>query len=137
MKELKLRVWDKTNEKFYHLSWPQVKLFNCNHMLDGKKYGGCEVRFDNLNSSNIPEVSEFPFDQRNYTIQLGSGVVDKFGKEIYDGDAVSYHGRVGFAKFFASMFIVEWPDQTDDTLAHMTILDMEVVGHTNTGEKTK
>jgi hypothetical protein len=65
----------------------------------------------------------------NYVIHQFTGAHDKTGEEIWEGDIVTYKGRQGTVEFFACSFVVNWGDQTDDDLAHLTTFALQVVGN--------
>ena len=125
--ELKLRVWDKANNIFHYTDpiVTRVEIQNGNRRTDGKIMALLQIILKNQFAT---QVDELPINQDNYIIQLGSGCKDKHGKEIYDGDALKYHGRIGFVEFFAGAFRCNWEDQSDDEIGTMVISEMEVVG---------
>ncbi len=113
-RQIKFRIWDENKKEFVKELFYDVMpkfMINLEYELDW-----IDDSFD----------GEFP---SRYIIQQYTGGNDKNGKEIYEGDIIKYQGKVGIIEFFATMFICDWRDQTDDELAYMTIGDIEVVGN--------
>ena len=65
----------------------------------------------------------------NFVNQQMTEVPDKHGAVIWEGDLIRRGNMVGVVGYFAGMFIVDWPDQSDDALGLMITLNMEVVGN--------
>jgi len=69
MREIKFRAWDKNNKKMYC-----VKKLHCNFINDD--YGMHQLKNDEFVSVNDVELMQY------------TGLKDKNGKEIYEGDIV-------------------------------------------------
>ena len=108
---LKFRVWDAEAEKFIYFPYHE----------------SMEISINSYNPVIKFKSSDKLFPWKD--IQQDTGVPDKFIHDIYEGDLISYRGEVGEVRMFAGMFLVDWPDQTDDTLGYMITSEMEIVGH--------
>jgi len=107
---IKFRVWDTVDEK--HTYSPNSHFLIT---LDG----------------NIKDGRGCPYDE-SYILQQYSGVKDKNGKEIYEGDLTlykPYREQAGTVEFHSGIFFVEWLDQTEDELGYMRTSDLEIVGN--------
>lgn len=61
--------------------------------------------------------------------ELGSGILDKNGREIFEGDTVKYKDKIGFVTFYRGVFNVE-SSQLYNTLNGCNLDGaLEVVGH--------
>jgi uncharacterized phage protein (TIGR01671 family) len=111
MKVTKFRIWNTKTNKWVHGPGEEPNLLGETILLGAFMPG---IGIMELNDCIVCQYS---------------GIGDKNGKEIYEGDILSYRGRNGFVEFFAGMFMVSWYDQTDDTLGLMTTDEVEVVGN--------
>lgn len=114
-REIKFRVWNLQDK-----CWDNpaiLEVWDESGKLEPYEY----IKSGTLNPLYIPK--------ENYIIQQYSGINDKNGNEIYEGDIIKYKNKIGKINFFAGMFLSNWDDQTDDELGYMEIDDVEVIGN--------
>ena len=125
MREIKFRIWDKENEVFHYTESIMTRVELTSGLTNGKLSAFPKIILSGQIAKNI---NSLPVMQDNYIIQQGTGVPDMNMKEIYEGDAIRYRGRIGIVRYSSGAFRCEWTDQTDDDIGTMTTADMEVVG---------
>ena len=120
MKELKFRICytAQNSEKSFIYSDNDRFLIG----LDGKIYENYGVNWKT-------PLWEVPFDSEARVEQY-TGIKDKNGKEIYEGDKLQYGEFYGVAQFYVGNFVCDWGDQTEEPLSYMRTAELEIVGNT-------
>lgn len=118
MRPIKFRVWDDCSKEFFY---QHAAMFL--RIEDGTPVW---YKFLEKPRNNVNVHCEWP---AHLVLQQYTGINDKNGFEIYEGDKIEYQGGVGTVEFFAGMFVCSWYDQTDTELGYMLTADMKIVGN--------
>lgn len=119
MRQIKFRVWNEKTKRWIHGPGKECNLFG--EMI---LFGG---------------FMRVPIGELNDCIALQyTGVNDKNGVEIYEGDLIKYGKMSGDVSFIAGMFVIDYPDQTDSgPIGFLLTKDLEVVGNIHEPPVTK
>ena len=91
-----------------------------------------DLFLDNLSETKFTTLNGFFNDlENNNSIEIlqYANIQDNTGKDIYEGDIISYDGRIGRVEFDACQFYVMWNDQTEDELGQLYLDRLNMVGN--------
>ena len=118
MREIKFRIWDIDERKFVV---NKIDRLGCG---DTKKCMSERVDFEN----NSVEINA---DER-YTFSEYTGLKDKYGDEIYEGDIVTFHNskyKVIFDNEGARFVLKDWFFEIGIPFKNNNNKEMEVIGN--------
>lgn len=111
-REIKFRVWDIKNKEMLKVQ-----------ELDFEPtfYGGkIAIRLDQYNDY---------FDTEDMILMQYTGIDDKNGKEIYEGDIVKYENMTGKIMFFNGSFIMSNFEETEEWELGVINEELEIMGN--------
>lgn len=98
----KFRIWDNLKKE-----WLKRKIYHASIRTDGDGIGDFEFR-------------QHP---QGYTIQQFTGLTDKYGKDIYEGDILKFSLAFAFSDEHSEFVEVKWNNKSGRWIVHMTGTD--------------
>lgn len=100
MRDIKFRVWDKAENKWFPLK-------NCPAFLLNNDQKENLVFITKDGPYPIPQTGQDSGGRNRLVVQQFTGLKDKYGKEIYEGDLIQYNRQ---SSYDGTNFEVKWSE---------------------------
>ncbi len=113
MNRLRFRVWDKEEKKF--ANWPVYFNLTSSEVVTELWYG-YEIQI------------EEPLQDSNYIVQQSTGLLDKNGKEIFEGDILKYRDEYRVVEMYDGAWVARTGEK--QLIVKMVVLSgAEIIGN--------
>ncbi|HEB7554775.1 TPA: hypothetical protein RZH69_001789 [Campylobacter coli] len=138
LKDFDFRIWDNVENKYI-----EAKSYLCIAKKDNNK--DCERILDVANDcSGYDDISFNNYTDDRYDIELFTGLCNKNGKKIYEGDILYYFFKNESYKFKVvfkegAFYLIEFDDGgeecDEDLISEFLLSEMEIIGNIHENAK--